>query len=133
MNTELTLDAPEQALWARQVQGNLIHHSDRGSQYVAIRYGDRLIEAGVEASVGSVGDAYDNALAETINGPFKTEVIRRRGPWKGIDGVEYATLEWLHWFNTERLLEPIGYMSPSEHDKAYYAWQEGLAAGAGLA
>ena len=94
MSSELTLDALEQALWARQIQGNLIHHSDQGSQYVAIRYSDRLIEAGVEASVGSVGDAYDNALAETINGLFKAEVIRRRGPWKGIDDVEYATLEW---------------------------------------
>jgi transposase InsO family protein len=132
MSTELTLDALEQALWARQVQGNLIHHSDRGSQYVAIRYTDRLIEAGVEASVGSVGDAYDNALAETINGLFKTEVIRRRGPWKGLDEVEYATLEWVHWFNTERLLEPIGYISPSEYEKTYYAGQEGLVVGAGL-
>ena len=83
MSTELTPDALAQALWARQIQGKLIHPSDRGSQYVAIRYSDRLIEAGVEASVGSVGDAYDNALAETINGLFKTEVIRRRGPWMG--------------------------------------------------
>jgi putative transposase len=96
MSAELTLDALEQALWARQVQGNLIHHSDRGFQYVAIRYSDRLIESGIEASVGYVGDAYGNALAETINGLFKTEVIRRRGPWKGLDEVEYATLEWVH-------------------------------------
>ena len=132
MSTELTLDALEQALWSRQVQGNLIHHLDRGSQYVAIRYSDRLIEAGVEESVGSVCDAYDNALAETINGLFKTEVIRRRGPWKGLDEVEYATLEWLHWFNTTRLLEPIGYISPSEYEKAYYDEYEGLAVGAGL-
>lgn len=92
-SAELTLDALEQALWARQIKGNLIHHSDRGSQYVAIRYAERLLDADVEASVGSVGDVYDNALTETINGLFKTEVIHRCGPWKGIDDVEYATLE----------------------------------------
>lgn len=132
MSTELTLDALEQALWARQIKGNLIHHSDRGSQYVAIRYSERLLEAGVEASVGSVGDAYDNALAETINGLFKSELIRRRGPWKGIEDVEYATLEWVHWFNTKRLLEPIGYVSPSEFEMQYYSGQQGLAVGAGL-
>lgn len=132
MSTELTLDALEQALWARQIKGNLIHHSDRGSQYVAIRYTERLLEAGVEASVGSVGDAYDNALAETINGLFKAELIRRRGPWKGVDDVEYATLEWVHWFNTKRLLEPIGYVSPSEFEMRYYSEQQGLAVVAGL-
>ena len=132
MSTELTLDALEQALWARQIKGKLVHHSDRGSQYVAIRYTERLLEAGVEVSVGSVGDAYDNALAETINGLFKAELIRRRGPWKGIDGVEYATLEWVHWFNTKRLLEPIGYVSPSEFEMQYYSGQQGLAVGAGL-
>lgn len=130
MDSELTLDALEQALWARQIKGDLIHHSDRGSQYVAIRYTERLLEAGVEASVGSVGDAYDNALAETINGLFKAELIRRRGPWKGIEGVEYATLEWVHWFNTKRLLEPIGYVSPSEFEMQYYSAQQGLAVGA---
>jgi len=132
MSTELTLDALEQALWARQIKGKLIHHSDRGSQYVAIRYTERLIEAGVEASVGSVGDAYDNALAETINGLFKAELIRHCGPWKGIDDVEYATLEWVHWFNTKRLLEPIGYVSPFEFEMQYYSGQQGLAVGAGL-
>jgi putative transposase len=132
MNTDLTLDALEQALWARKVKGNLIHHSDKGSQYLAIRYSERLIEAGVEPSVGSTGDAYDNALAETVNGLFKTEVIRRRGPWKGLDDVEYATLEWVHWFNNVRLLEPIGYIPPAEFEKAYYDGYEGLAVGAGL-
>jgi putative transposase len=132
MSTELTLDALEQALWARKIKGKLIHHSDRGSQYVAIRYTERLLEAGVEASVGSVGDAYDNALAETINGLFKAELIRRRGPWKGIEDVEYATLEWVHWFNTKRLLEPIGYVSPSEFEMQYYSSHQGLAVGAGL-
>lgn len=132
MSTELTLDALEQALWARKIKGKLIHHSDRGSQYVAIRYTERLLEAGVEASVGSVGDAYDNALAETINGLFKAELIRRRGPWKGIEDVEYATLEWVHWFNTKRLLEPIGYVSPSEFEMQYYSRHQGLAVGAGL-
>jgi putative transposase len=132
MTADLTLDALEQALWARKVKGGLIHHSDRGSQYLAIRYSERLIEADVEASVGSVGDAYDNALAETINGLFKTEVIRRRGPWKGLDDVEYATLEWVHWFNSARLLEPLGYVPPAEFEEAYYTAQEGLAVGAGL-
>jgi len=132
MNTDLTLDALEQALWARKVKGNLIHHSDKGSQYLAIRYSERLIEAGVEPSVGSTGDAYDNAVAETINGLFKTEVIRRRGPWKGLDDVEYATLEWVQWFNNHRLLEPIGYTPPAEFEKAYYDGYECLAVGAGL-
>jgi len=132
MTADLTLDALEQALWARKVKGNLIHHSDRGSQYLAIRYSERLAEVGVQASVGSVGDAYDNALAETINGLFKTEVIRRRGPWKGLEAVEYATLEWVSWFNTRRLLEPIGNIPPAEFEMAYYTGQQGLAVGAGL-
>lgn len=132
MSAELTLDALEQALWARKIKGKLIHHSDRGSQYVAIRYTERLLEAGVEASVGSVGDAYDNALAETINGLYKAELIRRRGPWKGIEDVEYDTLEWVHWFNTKRLLEPTGYVSPSEFEMRYYSEHQGLAVGAGL-
>ena len=132
MSADLTLDALEQALWARRIKGNLIHHSDRGSQYVAIRYTERLLEAGVEASVGSVGDAYDNALAETINGLFKAELIRRRGPWKGLEDVEHGTLEWVHWFNTKRLLGPIGYVSPLEYETMYYSGQQGLAVGAGL-
>ena len=97
-----------------------MHHSDRGVQYVSIRYTDRLAEAGIACSVGSVGDASDNALAETINGLYKTEVIRRRGPWRTIEDVEFATLEWVYWFNNTRLLEPIGWPSPAEYEKAYY-------------
>jgi putative transposase len=122
LRTDLVLDALEQAIWARKDTENLIHHSDHGSQYLSIRYSDRLAEAGIEASVGSVGDSYDNALAETINGLFKTEVIRhpKRGPWKTIDEVEYATLEWVDWFNNRRLLEPIGNIPPVEFEKQYY-------------
>ena len=122
LKTELVLDALEQAIWARKETDNLIHHSDRGSQYLSIRYSDRLAEAGIESSVGSVGDSYDNALAETINGLYKTEVIRnpKRGPWKTIDDVEYATLEWVEWFNNRRLLEPIGNIPPAEYEKQYY-------------
>jgi len=132
MSADLTLDALEQALWARKVKGDLIHHSDHGSQYLSIRYTDRLAEVGIEASVGSVGDAYDNAMAETVNGLFKAEVIWKRGPWRSRESVERATLEWVHWFNTSRLLEPIGYVSPTEYEKAYYSGQKGLAVGAGL-
>jgi transposase InsO family protein len=102
----------------------LVHHSDRGSQYLSIRYSERLAEAGVESSVGSVGDSYDNALAETIIGLFKTEVIRRRGPWRTLDAVEYATLEWVDWFNHRRLLEPIGNIPPAELEQAYYQQRE---------
>lgn len=98
----------------------LIHHSDRGTQYLSIRYSDRLAEAGITASVGSVGDSYDNALAETINGLYKTEVIRKRGPWRNVDEVEYATLEWVDWFNNRRLLEPIGDIPPVEYEAMYY-------------
>jgi len=132
MNADLILDALEQARWARKVKSGLVHHSDRGSQYLSIRYSERLIEAGVEASVGSVGDAYDNALAETINGLFKAEVIHRRGPWKGLSEVEYATLEWVDWFNNVRLLEPIGYVPPVEFENVYYNQVNGLALVAGL-
>jgi transposase InsO family protein len=132
MSADLTLDALEQALWARQVTGNLIHHGDHGSQYIAIRYSERLLEAGILPSTGSVGDAYDNALAETINGLFKAEVIRRRGPWKDLEAVEYATLEWVDWFNNRRLLEPIGNVPPAEFEKVYYTQQEGLAVSVGL-
>jgi transposase InsO family protein len=132
MSADLTLDALDQALWARQVTDNLIHHSDHGSQYIAIRYSERLIDAGILPSTGSVGDAYDNALAESINGLFKAEVIRRCGPWKGLETVEYATLEWVDWFNNRRLLEPIGNVPPAEFEKVYYTHQEGLAVGAGL-
>ena len=120
MRTDLVLDALEQALWSRTGTEGLIHHSDRGSQYLSIRYTERLAEAGVETSVGSVGDSYDNALAETIIGLYKTEVIRHRGPWRHIEAVEYATLEWVDWFNHRRLLEPIGYVPPAELEQAYY-------------
>jgi len=120
LKTELVLDALEQALWSRTNLEGLIHHSDRGSQYLSIRYSDKLIEAGIDASVGSVGDSYDNALAETINGLYKTEVIRHRGPWKNIDEVEYATLDWVDWFNNRRILEPIGNIPPAEYELMYY-------------
>ena len=95
-------------------------HSDRGSQYLSIKYTERLADAGIEPSVGSVGDSYDNALAETINGLYKTEVIRRRGPWKNIDDVEFATLEWVDWFNNRRPLEPIGDIPPAEYEMLYW-------------
>jgi transposase InsO family protein len=120
LRTDLVLDALEQALCSRTGTQGLIHHSDRGCQYLSIRYTERLAEAGVDASVGSVGDSYDNALAETINGLYKTEVIRHRGPWRNIDAVEYATLEWVDWFNHRRLLEPIGDIPPAELEQAYY-------------
>ncbi|ASJ25633.1 transposase [Laribacter hongkongensis] len=115
------LDALEQALWARQPTGNaLIHHSDRGSQYVSIRYTERLAEAGIEPSVGSTGDSYDNAPAETVNGLYKAEVIHRRGPWKNMEAVELATLEWVSWFNHHRLLALLGYIPPAEAEANYY-------------
>jgi len=120
LRAELVLDALEQALWSRRETEGLIHHSDRGSQYLSICYSERLAEAGIEASVGSRGDSYDNALAETINGLYKTEAIRRRGPWRNIDAVEYATLEWVDWFNHRRLLAPIGNVPPAELETAYY-------------
>ncbi len=125
LHTDLVLDALEQALWSRTKTAGLIHHSDRGCQYLSIRYTERLAEANIDASVGSVGDSYDNALAETINGLYKTEVIRRRGPWKNIEDVEYATLEWVDWFNNRRLLEPIGDMPPAEYEMMYYRQLEG--------
>jgi|TARA_A100001391_G_C5033042_1_gene268846 transposase InsO family protein len=116
------LDALEQALHDRRPVhgGGLVHHSDRGVQYVSIRYSERLAEAGIEPSVGSVGDSYDNALAETINGLYKAEVIHRRGPWRNLEAVEFATLEWVDWFNHRRLLEPIGNIPPAEAEKNYY-------------
>jgi putative transposase len=121
LRTDLALDALEMAIWSRrgELEG-LVHHSDRGSQYLAIRYTERLAEAGAVTSVGSRGDSYDNALAETIIGLYKTELIRRRGPWKGLDEVEYATLEWVDWFNHRRLLAPIGYVPPAEFEAAYH-------------
>jgi putative transposase len=121
LRTDLALDALEMAIWRRQAQlEGLVHHSDRGSQYLSIRYTERLAEAGAVGSVGSRGDSFDNALAETIIGLYKTELIRRCGPWKGIDQVEYATLEWVDWFNHRRLLEPIGYVPPVEIEAAYW-------------
>ena len=122
MHTDFVLDALEQALFARQPErdSSLIHHSDRGSQYVSIRYSERLAEAGIEPSVGSKGDSYDNALAETINGLYKAELIHRRAPWKTKEAVEVATLEWVAWFNNHRLLEPIGYIPPAEAEANYY-------------
>ena len=116
------LDALEQALCQRRPikGGGLVHHSDRGVQYVSIKYTERLAEAGVETSVGSIGDSYDNALAETINGLYKAEVIHRRGPWRTFEAVEFATLEWVDWFNNRRLLEPIGYVPPAEAEDRYY-------------
>jgi len=122
MRTDFVLDALEQALYARQPErdASLIHHSDRGSQYVSIRYTERLAEAGIEPSVGSKGDSYDNALAETINGLYKAELIHRRAPWKTVESLELATLEWVTWFNHQRLLEPIGYIPPAEAEERYY-------------
>jgi putative transposase len=124
MRTDFVLDALEQALYERQPEGGngLIHHSDRGSQYVSIRYTERLAEAGIEPSVGSRGDSYDNALAETINGLYKTELIHRRAPWKTKESLELATLQWVHWFNHQRLLESIGYIPPAEAEANY--WQQ---------
>jgi putative transposase len=119
------LDALEQALHDRRpAKGGLIHHSDRGGQYVSIRYTERLLGAGIEPSVGSVGDSYDNALAETVIGLFKTEVIRWRGPWRSLEAVEFATLDWVDWYNNRRLLEPIGNMPPAEAETRYYAQLE---------
>ena len=122
-HASFVLDALEQALHDRRPvhRGGLVHHSDRGSQYVSIKYTERLAEAGIEPSVGSVGDSYDNALAETINGLYKAEVIHRRGPWRNFEAVEYATLEWVDWFNHRRLLEPIGNIPPAEAEEQYYA------------
>ena len=120
--TDFVLDALEQALYARHPEpdSSLVHHSDRGSQYVSIRYSERLAEVGIEPSVGSKGDSYDNALAETINGLYKAELIHRRAPWKTKEAVELATLEWVAWFNNHRLLEPIGYIPPAEAEANYY-------------
>jgi len=119
------LDALEPAIHQRRpAQDQLVHHSDPGSQYLSIKYTERLAEAKIAPSVGSVGDSYDNALAETINGLFKAEVIHRRGPWRSFDAVEYATLEWVDWFNNRRLLEPIGNIPPAEAKATFYAAPE---------
>jgi len=122
LRTDLALDALEMALWRRRgdVSG-LVHHSDRGVQYLSIRYTERLAEAGIETSAGSRGDSCDNAMAQSVIGLYKAEVIRHEGPWKGLEEVEYATLEWADWFNNVRLLEPIGYVPPAEFEEAYYA------------
>ena len=128
MTTDFVLDALEQALHARRFDrsGDLIHHSDRGSQYVSISYTERLAEAGIEPSVGSKGDSYDNALAETINGLYKTELIHRQS-WKSREAVEMATLKWVHWYNTKRLMEPLGDIPPAEAEANFYRQQTGQA------
>lgn len=150
LRSDLALDALDQAIWARleepgspqrlgdgfidpalNSEARLIHHSDKGSQYLSIRYTEQLAEAGIEPSVGSVGDSYDNALAETIIGLYKTELIRMRGPWRSLDDVEYATLEWVDWFNHRRLLQPIRNIPPTEREETYYR-QESPANTAGL-
>lgn len=125
---DFVLDALEQALHQRRpfAKGDLTHHSNRGSQYAGIRYTERLADAGIEPSVGSGGDSYDNALAETIIGLFKTEVIYRRGPWRSFKDVEFATLQWVSWFNNRRLFEPIGNIPPAEAEAAYYAQLEAV-------
>ncbi len=127
VKTELVLDALEQALHARSDKDGLVHHSDRGTQYLSIRYSERLSECGIQASVGTTGDSYDNALAESIIGLYKTEVIRRRGPWRNVEAVEFATLEWVDWFNNRRLLEPIGNVPPAEFEQEYYGNHESQA------
>lgn len=127
LHTDLALDALDQALHDRSDLDGLVHHSDRGVQYLSMRYTQRLADAGVAPSVGSRGDSYDNALAESVIGLFKTEVIRRRGPWKSVEDVEFATLTWVDWFNTRRLLEPIGYVPPAEYEAKYYAEQAKVA------
>jgi putative transposase len=128
MSTDLVLDALEMGIWQRQREGHsiqgLVHHSDAGTQYTSIRYTERLGEAGAKPSIGSVGDSYDNAMAETIIGLFKTELIRRRGPWKGLDDVEIACLEWIDWFNNRRLLQAIGHIPPAEKETNHYLTAE---------
>jgi transposase InsO family protein len=126
LRTDLALDALEQAICEREDEkvDRLVHHSDRGVQYLAIRYTERLAEAGIEPSVGRKGDSYDNALAESVVGVFKTEVIRHRKPWRSLEDVEFATLEWVWWFNHHRLLEPIRYVSPVEYEEAYFRCQK---------
>jgi putative transposase len=133
MSTQLVLDALDQAIWTRQRVGadldSVVAHSDRGSQYTSLRYGERLAEAGISPSVGSVGDSFDNALAETINGLYKTELIKPRGPWKTVDDVEIATAEWVDWFNHRRLYEYCGDIPPAELEAAYYAQHQPQAVG----
>jgi putative transposase len=130
LRSDLALDALDQALYDRPIteSARLIHHSDRGVQYLSIRYTERLAAAGIEPSVGSTGDSYDNALAESVIGLYKTEVIRRQGPWRGVDDVELATLTWVAWYNTDRLFEPLGYVPPAEFEQAFYDRQGTAAA-----
>jgi len=132
LRSDLALDALEQALHARPDLADLVHHSDRGVQYLSIRYTERLAEAGIEPSVGSVGDSYDNAMAESVIGLYKTEVIRKQGPWRHLEAVEFATLVWVDWFNNQRLLEPLGYIPPREFEEAWYSNQVVPAELAGL-
>jgi putative transposase len=132
LRTDIALDALEQALYSRPDIDRLVHHSDRGVQYLSIRYTERLGEVGIEPSVGSVGDSYDNALAETVIGLYKTEVINRCGPWRNLEAVEFATLEWVDWFNNRRLLGPIGHVPPAEYEQEYWQSQETPAMEAGL-
>ena len=132
LRSDLALDALEQAIHDRRDLADLIHHSDRGVQYLSIRYSERLLEAGIQPSVGSVGDSYDNALAESVIGLFKTEVIRRSGPWKNLEHVEFATLTWVSWYNKQRLHGAIGNIPPVEFEAGYYEAQETPAAVAGL-
>ena len=134
LRSELALDALEQALCERHLSPDedLVHHSDRGVQYLSIRYTERLLDAGIEPSVGSRGDSYDNALAECVIGLYKTELIRRRGPWRSFDDVEFATLEWVWWFNHQRLLEPLGYVPPAEFEENFYNCQENQVSEAAL-
>jgi transposase InsO family protein len=132
LRSDIALDALEQALHARPSREPLVHHSDRGVQYLSIRYTERLAEAGIEPSVGSVGDSYDNALAESVIGLYKTELIRRRGPWRSVEAVELATLEWVAWFNRQRLLEPLGYVPPAEYEAEYHRRMSNPAVVAGL-
>jgi putative transposase len=132
LRSDLALDALEQAIRMRDPGDSLVHHRDRGSQYLAVRYTERLREAGIEPSVGSVGDSYDNALAETINGLFKTEVVYRQGPWRGVEDVELATCRWVHWYNTQRLFGPLGFVPPEEFEMAYHERLESVAMRAAL-
>ncbi len=120
LHTNVALDALNQAISERQTDEGLIHHSDRGAQYLSIRYSERLKESGLTPSVGSVGDSYDNALAETLNGLYKAELIHHQGPWKGVKDVERATMVWVHWFNTKRLYGPLGFISPQKYEEQFY-------------
>jgi transposase InsO family protein len=132
LRSDLALDALEQAVHSRSDLEDLVHHSDRGVQYLSIRYTDRLAQMRIAPSVGSVGDSYDNALAETINGLYKTEVIHPNGPWRNAEEVEFATLEWVDWFNHRRLLEPIGNVPPAEYEQLYYETEREPTMGVGL-